>query len=427
MTYFGTKGVGYKLDTVPFAKGGEGAIYNVLNMPGMVAKIYHGFGDGTNEKLADASVDNREEKLLAMLENPPDKSQLEQIAWPKDVLFSAKGKFVGFIMQKLETSDELNIMYEYGMTAKYPTLVWKNKITIAKNLCVVVSSIHKANHVIGDFNPKNISVNAKTGKITMLDTDSYHITEKESIFRCTVGMPEYLPAELQKKMKGVGLAEAKLPTFTKESDNFALAVHIFQLLMNGVHPFAIALKPGAKSVSIAMPSDNIIKCKTAFFSKIRNRTIPSFAPNIKILPRNILALFKRAFLEGHIDPKARPCAEEWFKALSKLEKTVKNCRRISFHQHRKGFRKCPWCEADKRFRETRRNATKKSREKAEQKARVEKVKKQRKREKEIDALYQRVYGEKRPKKNRDLIDAVWYIVGIFALVGAIMILIFLIL
>ena len=71
------------------------------------------------------------------------------------------------------------------------------KITIAKNLCAALNSVHEAGQVCGDLNPKNIGVDPKGAKVTLLDTDSYHITDANAkVYRCEVGMPEYLAREV---------------------------------------------------------------------------------------------------------------------------------------------------------------------------------------------------------------------------------------
>ena len=377
MILIGKRGHTYRLERQPFAQGGEGEIYRDMVYSDIVIKIYK----------QNVDVSGREQKLLVMLDNPPNEDQLKQIAWPIDVVYTQGGQFAGFVMQNLEISEELNVFYEYGPTAKYPDLPWSSKLVIARNLCAVVDSIHAANHVIGDFNPKNISVNPNTGRVTMLDTDSYHIGEGKH--RCIVGMPDYLPPEVQKKMKGNGLAEARLPTFTKESDNFALAVHIFQLLMNGTHPFTCALLPKYESLGASMPSDNILKNHTPFFRSIHGRIPPKFAPSIKILPSSTRKLFRRTFLKGHANPKSRVKAADWYKELGRLESSLVHCSRFNHHEFPKSFKKCPWCVADMRFRDTRQKHTKVVKEGAK-KRHEQKV------EKAIQEI-EKVYG---PRKKR---------------------------
>lgn len=366
MTLYGKSGMTYTLPSAPIAQGGEGEIYALYQPAGTVAKIYKEHID----------LGDREAKLISMVENPPDAEQLKQIAWPLDVLYNSARQFVGFTMPKLDVSEDLNVLYEYGPTSKYPDLKWSSKIVIAKNLCAVVDSIHCAKHVIGDFNPKNISVNPKTGRITMLDTDSYHIEEGK--YRCVVGMPDYLPAEIQKKMKGGGLATANLPTFTEKTDDFALAVHIFQLLMNGAHPFSAAIAPGFEHLDVSVPADNIVKNRTPFFRQLRGRIPPKFAPSVKILPKSIRKMFFRAFVKGHFKPAARPSATQWHAELCKLEGALKTCTRFSWHEYPKAFKRCPLCAADVQFKKTRQQHQKQvktdERKKREKKEKEEKVK-----------------------------------------------------
>lgn len=333
----GKGGIQYNLEATPFAQGGEGQIFNINGHPDKVAKLYK----------AGKITPDHEKKLLKMVITPPEQDVLDQIAWPLDVLYD-NNKFVGFIMRKFKLNEDLNVIYEYGSSAKYPEMTWGNKIRIAKNLCVVLNAVHEAGHVCGDFNPKNISVDPNTGHITFVDTDSYHITDGSNTYRCNVGMPEYLPVEIQKKMHN-GLSNAALPTFSQATDNFALAVHIFQLLMNGVHPFACAVIPSQDSVPIPSTSDSILNGECPFFKNIPGKQIPKFAPPADILPPEIKKLFLLAFVEGHASPSARPSAEIWYYALEKLENSLKQCKDVGHHEYHSSLSSCPWCAADKRF------------------------------------------------------------------------------
>ena len=143
MNVKGKGGIDYTLSAKLIKSGGEGEIYDINGKPGIVAKIYKP-GKATSEK---------ERKLIKMVVFPPDASVLSQIAWPQDVLYE-NGLFVGFIMPKMNINEDLNVIYEYGASAKYPRMTWANKITIAQNLCAVLHSIHESGHVCGDLNPK---------------------------------------------------------------------------------------------------------------------------------------------------------------------------------------------------------------------------------------------------------------------------------
>jgi DNA-binding helix-hairpin-helix protein with protein kinase domain len=342
MSYKGKGGIQYNLAFKPFATGGEGEVYDVVGQSGLVAKIY---------KPGKASLE-KERKLVKMVSEPPAKSVLSQIAWPHDVLYDA-GSFVGFVMPKMKTHEALNVIYEFGSSAKYPDITWENRLIIAENLCAVLNCVHAVGHVCGDFNPKNISVNPNTGEIVFLDTDSYHIRDDIVTYRCDVGIPEYLPVEVQKKMRGgATLSTARLPTFSQTTDNFALAIHIFQLLMNGVHPFACAIIPSQASIVAPQPSDNILKGDFPFMIKKSGVKIPVFAPEISILPKEIQNLFKRAFVDGHSNPHIRPSPVEWHTALRNLRNELKQCTNISSHQYYNSLPKCPWCEVNNAFAQT---------------------------------------------------------------------------
>ena len=335
----GKGGINYSLAAKPIKSGGEGEIYDVNGKPGIVVKIYKP-GKATSEK---------ELKLIKMIAFPPDASVLAQIAWPQDVLYE-NGQFIGFSMQKMNVNEDLNVIYEYGASAKYPHMTWANKITIAQNLCAVLNSIHGSGHVCGDLNPKNISVNPTTGHIVFLDTDSYHIYDGINVYRCDVGIPEYLPAEVQAKMRGgANLAGASLPTFTECTDNFALAVHIFQLLMNGVHPFACAIIPSQSSVVAPQPADSILKGRFPFMQDIPGIRIPAYAPETGILPRYVQHLFERAFIAGHANPDARPTAIEWHDALRSLKGELRLCASVSHHMYFAALPSCSWCDVDRKF------------------------------------------------------------------------------
>jgi len=163
MIYKGKGNVQYNLSGSPLAAGGEGEIYDIAGRPNLVAKIY---------KPGKASAE-KEHKLVKMVDFPPDSNVLSQIAWPRDVLYNA-GQFVGFVMSKMDINEDLNVIYEFGSSSKYPDMQWESRLIIAQNLCVVLNSIHAASHACGDLNPKNISVNPKTGYVVFLDADSYH-------------------------------------------------------------------------------------------------------------------------------------------------------------------------------------------------------------------------------------------------------------
>ena len=321
MIFKGKNGTSYKIIEPAIGKGGEGSIYKIDGMPNFVLKV---FADSKRTQ-------ERERKLLAMIASTVSNKIMKHVTWPKDVVYK-NGRFAGYVMPKISNNKNLNIMY---VPSKYNKDKFIKKIKIAMNLCAAIHSVHNAGQVCGDFNPNNITVNPYNGMVTLVDTDSYHITERNvnrnRVYRCEVGMPEYLAPEIHKKLKNnQTLSAVPLPTFTKQTDLFALAVHIFALLMNGCHPFASAIDANAinlsknsKSVAAPQPMENIRNGFFPFYMNRRGFTIPKYAPDFNQLPEEIRKLFIRAFVDGHKNPQIRPDTLEWYNALEWYIKKVK--------------------------------------------------------------------------------------------------------
>lgn len=342
MIYYGKSGKRYDLENEPFASGGEGKLFNVnekgiLKSEKKVAKIFK----------SNVNIVEKEEKIMAMLKNMPD-DPFNELTWPIEILHDGNKRFVGYVMKKAESGESLSTLYEYGSFSKFPDLSLSSKITVAVNICSALNNVHKAGHICGDLNPNNISINIRTGRVTFLDTDSYHIIDENISYRCKVGMPEYIPHELQDKLKD-GLDIANLPTYTKNTDYFALATHIFQLLMNGVHPFACATVKSNKSVVCPLPFENITKGNFIFNTLSKNHTAPIMAPELHSLPINIRKLFIRSF--SIIDPtsETRVTPYEWYEELNSFKGMLKKCNRIKSHEYYDKLNICPWCEIDKKY------------------------------------------------------------------------------
>ncbi|MFA7037684.1 MAG: hypothetical protein WC183_15375 [Methanosarcina sp.] len=161
---------------------------------------------------------------------------------------------------------------------------------------------------------------------------------------------DYVSKEVALKMQAGNPSVAPLPTFTKESDNFALAIHIFRVLMNGCHPFAACTTSYRSSVSAPSPPDGIMKGETPFINSSNSMfTIPKYAPEFSSLPPYIQDLFKRAFVDGTNNPRKRPEPTEWRQALVKFRSELKACSNVPFHQYYKKLSACPLCAADMRM------------------------------------------------------------------------------
>jgi len=345
-TYVGLKGKKYTVITPAIGSGGEGSVYKIAGDPDSVLKVF----------IENKRTETRHRKLLAMIDSNLPQNAMQQITWPRDVVY-VNNSFVGYVMPYVDNNENLNVIY----SDKYDCTLFE-KIIIAKNLCAAVNAIHNAGQVCGDLNPLNIAVNPKSAKVTLLDTDSYHILDKNTLrtYRCEVGLPEYLAREIQEKIRGsYNLQTAPLPTFTKETDLFALAVHIFALLMNGCHPFACAkdgtnnigpLSTSQSSVTLPQPIENIEKGFFPFYDQKTGITTPKYAPSFSSLPPYIQTLFVTAFVDGNINPNKRPDTVEWYNALTTYQNDLIECKTNNKHLYYSKLKKCPWCQLNEELK-----------------------------------------------------------------------------
>ena len=153
--------------------------------------------------------------------------QRRYITWPQDVIYDANG-FAGYIMNRLENMESLTMLYSTeGYDLRY-------RLLAAINMCIAIEMIHEAGQVCGDLNPQNILINlnetdtAHAFQVMLVDADSYHYVTEEKVYRCEVGLADYMAPEIQKKLgNGRTLRNAPLPTYTKQTDLFALACLLY--------------------------------------------------------------------------------------------------------------------------------------------------------------------------------------------------------
>ncbi len=310
-------------------KGGEAKILEVTNYSEAVAKLYE-------QKLCNT---HRERKLMAMLQMPLTAELNTELVWPKDILYDNTGRLAGFVMRKVSGGTPLNVMYSDESSGDL-----LKAVAVAKNLSVAVHNIHKGGLIIGDLNPYNILV-LETGLVRIIDTDSFHITDnQERTFRCEVCVPEYISPKISTVIpKGETLKTVPLPTYTQESDEYSLAILIFQLLMNGTHPFTAALAKG-NDLDIPQPTDLMKRYNFPYDKCPCGMKLPVYALPFKMLSERLRFMFIKQFSKGE-----SISAELWYDALCDFEKEItKTCRVNSNHKYRKGLRKCPYCETLKR-------------------------------------------------------------------------------
>lgn len=312
------------LEDTPFASGGEGSVYRIVNIPGYCAKIYF-----------DSQLSKDKEEKINYLVNHHSNHQPNDkiiICWPTELIYNKSGKFVGFIMP---LSFPKSIQLYEIVTAKISTKLddsWKkkfnrntlsgiqNRLKICVNIAIAMHTLHQTKqYVLVDFKPQNILINLE-GKVSIIDIDSIQISEGSQILHyAKVATPEYAPKESEKLNPANDL-------IFESWDRFSLAVVFYEILF-GIHPYTATASGQYDNISTI---DEKIRKNLFVHGSKKNYLIVIPKPHIKYdtLPTSIRNLFVRAFETGTMYPMIRPSAEEWGKIiieeLSKSNINVQN-------------------------------------------------------------------------------------------------------
>lgn len=309
--------------------GGEARVFVLPEDDQLVAKLYH--------KPTKAYA----QKLLAMLANPPENPTAAKghisIAWPTDLLTGDGDRVVGFLMPRVHKMH--SIVEFYNPKTRRQTCPFFNYLYLhrtARNLVTAMGALHSRGYCIGDINESNILV-SDTALITLVDTDSFQVPDPKSgyVYRCGVGKAEFTPPELQGK--NFAHFERK-----PEHDLFGLAVLLFQLLMEGTHPFSGIYQ------GIGDPPSYSARISAGHFVYSKSKRVPyvptPIAPPFELLHPTLQQLFLRCFEEGYHHPKARPNTQAWQAALIEAEQALTTCATNNQHRYSNHLSSCPWCD-----------------------------------------------------------------------------------
>ena len=312
-------------------RGGEAIVYKLAVQPALLAKIYHG-----------PTRAGYEDKLAWMQANPPDDPTRAQghasIAWPNDLLYNSSGQLAGYVMVNVQNAVPLLLVFNPRSRAKtLPSFNRRYLHRAARNLAAALGALHASNYIVGDLNESNVMV-TPSALITLIDTDSFQVQRrvgaKPILHPCPVGKPEYTPPELQ------GKTFAEVPR-QPEHDRFGLGVLIFQLLMEGNHPFRAQWLGSGDPPPV---EDRIRDGAWPYaYKPVLPIAPPRGGPGLDMLHPVLAKLARQCFVEGYADPRARPLPEEWEEALNVAEDALVACNQG--HLYARHLARCPECQA----------------------------------------------------------------------------------
>lgn len=321
-------------------EGAAGKVHALPDMQGFAAKIYH----------SDAESRKHEAKIELMLANPPELPALAyenhsypQIAWPEAKLYDRAGMFIGFVMPEIDfarSTSLVNLLQKSSRRAEKISDYYGYRVLVARNLAAVFVELHRAGHHMIDMKPANLRFYPAVSWMAVVDTDGFSIAGPDRRMPAEQVSDEYIaPESWQKKPAELGV----------EQDLFALAVIVFQLLDNGVHPFAGSPKRGTNQAT-----DLQARIQGGLYPyglEAHPEIGPSTASVHRMFKRGTRVLFDRAFVPG----AARPSALEWRDHLDALVDSLTPCA-AKPHEHAHFGAGCGFCAHDARVEAAARQA-----------------------------------------------------------------------
>lgn len=310
--------------------GGEATVYPVVEHPQLVAKVYHR-----------PTAPTQADKLAWMISHPLTvrRGQHPGVAWPQATLHYQDGRLAGYLMPRVADAVQVVSVYTPLLRQRIsPDFSWQYLHRTARNLAAAFEAVHTAGYIVGDVNERNVLV-SRGATVTLVDADSFQVRATHQgrtvVHTCPVARPEYLAPERRHLAPHAPRSEAE--------DLFGLAVLIFQVLMDGSHPFR------ARWVGSGEPAPLHDRVANGWFPhhpQPRGPVAPPPQVNLAHLHPPLVAMLRRCFHDGHTQPTARPRAADWRAALDAAEAALVTCTNghiFSNHQ-----RACPRCNARQR-------------------------------------------------------------------------------
>lgn len=306
-------------------RGGEGAVFEIIGEPNIVAKIYH--ADKARE---------RQQKIAAMVASGMQ-NKVSTAAFPISPLFESAGTFAGFTMRRIGKQKPVHELYSPASRRnEFPNADYRLLLRTALNIARSVAAVHATGCIIGDLNHSGILVGADA-TATLIDCDSFQFSRDGKTFFCAVGVPDYTPPELQgKSLENINR--------TTNHDAFGLGVAIFSLLFLGRHPFS-----GRYLGRGDMPEERAIAEYRFAYSAEKSRTQtepPPFAPTLSYVPRELAIAFETCFGPGGANG-GRPKPADWVSLLQRAESQLVKCAATAGHYHFSSAPNCPWCRLER--------------------------------------------------------------------------------
>ncbi|MGX7091934.1 hypothetical protein [Hutsoniella sourekii] len=264
----------------------------VANSEALVKYFEHGLSEAIRNK------------WQALIHEDPTPALKRQTTWPLEWVAGDQGQ-EGVLMR-----DQQGIWLSDYLEEGRPL---NQRIEVAKALCLLVSEFHRNNYLLGDMNPDGFLVDqlgqqthltyARLERISFLDRQG-------NTWATPSGRYDLLAPEL----RGINLSQLPYVAWTRENDYYQLAVLIFVLLVDQVHP--LTGLDFRREVSQANPQPSPGYHELDF-------RVEDY-PQLLEFPSQLVSLMDFSFRVGLDNPTQRLLPQTWYQSLEALEESLES-------------------------------------------------------------------------------------------------------
>ena len=330
--------------------GGEGEVRAAEQWDDVVVKLYR---DPTPERRAKV-------ESMAVLGNMIGRfghGPLQHVCWPLCPVYADahQKEFRGFCMKRAPVgSVSLSELYQYPHVDH--GISHAERVDVLLRLVDILDKLHGSSFgghplVVGDLSGDNVLV-APDGGVYLIDADTFSFAQDKKLYPCMACAPGVAAPELLRAANANGrsyqqIAEAGEPTFTVESDRFALACLVFRTLGNGVHPHEGMVLPDEDG-DYPLPPDvdtQIRKGASPFMGTAPGIALSPWAIPLEHIPPVLAGAYRRSlFAEPGSAP--RVTEEQWRRVLEDYRSHLTAC--TYGHAYHGRLTACPYCAAERR-------------------------------------------------------------------------------
>lgn len=291
-------------------EGATGRFHAIPALPGAAAKLYH---DAEEAALHEARIE-------ALIAAPPALPAAEhegmrypQIAWPQAKLFDRSGRFIGYLKPEIDfdiTTNLADLLDDQARRRAWVSSYYGYRVLVARNLASVIAELHRAGHHMIDLRPEKLRFYRATWWIAVAHADGFSTAHKRERTPADQLSEDYVAPESWAR---------PIAQLGAEQDLFALAIILFQLLNNGIHPFASG--PTRKRGQPTDIQTRILDGLYGYALHPRRGAEPAAASLHTMFRRDTREMFDAAFVPG----RQRPTAEAWRDHLDRLVEQMIPC------------------------------------------------------------------------------------------------------